>query len=52
MMTADQARLVKAFDGDPTLVTPEDLKADGRTLTSTATRLLLDGWAIRDEASK
>ena len=52
VMTTDQARLVKAFDGDPTLVTPADLKADGRTLTSAATRLLLDGWAIRDEASK
>jgi len=50
-MTADQARLVKAYDGDLTLLTAEDLD-DKLHLTSAATRLLLDGWAIRDEASK
>ena len=51
VMTADQARLVKAYDGDLTLLTVEDLD-DKLHLTSAATRLLLDGWAIRDEASK
>ena len=51
MMTADQARLVKAYDGDLSLLTVEDLE-DKLHLTSAATRLLLDGWAIRDEASK
>ena len=55
MMTTDQARLVKAYDGDLDLMllTAEDFEDRDRLhLTSKATRLLLDGWAIRDEASK
>ena len=51
-LNADQARLVKAFDtADRSLLDPGDFQDDDH-LTSEATCWLLDGWDIRDEASK
>ena len=50
VLNTDQARLVKAYDGRGPL-DPDDT-VDDEHLTSEATRLLLDGWDIRDEASK
>ena len=50
VLNTDQARLVKAYDARGRL-DPGDL-TDEEHLTSEATRWLLDGWDIRDEASK
>jgi len=50
VLNADQARLVKAYDGRGVL-DPDDTTDDDH-LTPEATRALLDGWDLRDEASK
>ena len=50
-LTVDQARLVKTFDiENRDLLDPGDVTDDH--LTSEAARWLLDGWDMRDEASK